>query len=142
MLGKIGEIKTPTIRSDSASANSTWSSASERLESFASFHGALERIGEFVTACNTYIEMAAPWKLAKDPERAEALDHALFAVTESLRIIAVLVSPMLPHSAGQILYQLNWTGAYTMADTKWGGLPDKHHLGKPTPLFPRIETGE
>ena len=38
-------------------------------------HAALERVGEFVTACNGYIEMAAPWKLAKDPERAEALDH-------------------------------------------------------------------
>ena len=101
---------------------------------------ALERIGQFVTACNTYIEMAAPWKLARDPERAEALDHTLFAVVESLRIIAVLISPVLPHSAGQILYQLNWTGTYTIADTKWGRLPDKHHLGKPVPLFPRIET--
>src|SRR5204863_571835 len=43
-------------------------------------HAAIERVGEFVTACNSYIEMAAPWKLAKDPERAEALDHALYVL--------------------------------------------------------------
>ncbi len=102
-------------------------------------NAALERIGEFVTACNTYIEMAAPWKLAKDPQRAEALDHALFAVAESLRIITILISPVLPHSAREISYQLNWTGEYTIASTKWGGLPEKHQLGKPVPLFPRIE---
>jgi len=103
-------------------------------------HAALGRIAEFVTACNTYIEMAAPWKLAKDPQRAEALDHALFAVAESLRIIAVLISPALPKSAREILYQLNWTGAYTIDNATWGGLPKKHQLGKPVPLFPRIET--
>src|SRR2546429_1494862 len=36
---------------------------------------AMERVGEFVTTCNAYIEMTAPWKLPKNPERAEALDH-------------------------------------------------------------------
>ena len=102
-------------------------------------HTALGRIGEFVTACNTYIEMAAPWKLAKDPARAEALDHALFALAEGLRLVAVLVSPVLPKAAREILYQLNWSPEYSLADARWGGLPSKHHLGKPVPLFPRIE---
>ena len=102
-------------------------------------HAALGRIGEFVTACNTYIEMAAPWKLAKDPARAEALDHALFALAEGLRVVAVLISPVLPSAAREILYQLNWSGKYSLADAGWGGLPAKHQLGKPVPLFPRIE---
>jgi len=26
-----------------------------------------------------------------------------------------------------------------LSDANWGGLPDQHRLGKPTPLFPRIE---
>ena len=46
------------------------------------------RLMEFATTCNTYIEMSAPWKLAKDPSRSEALDHVLFALAESLRIRA------------------------------------------------------
>ena len=103
-------------------------------------HTALERVGEFVTACNSYIEMAAPWKLAKDPERAEALDHALFVLAEALRVIAILILPVLPKGAREILYQLNLKGDYVLADANWGGLPKKHQLGKPVPLFPRIET--
>jgi methionyl-tRNA synthetase len=101
---------------------------------------ALERIGEFVTACNTYIEMAAPWKLAKDAARAESLDHSLFALAEALRVIAILISPILPHAAREILYQLNWSREYSLSDAGWGVLPSKHQLGKPVPLFPRIES--
>lgn len=101
---------------------------------------AMARVGEFATACNTYIEMAAPWKLAKDSNRADKLDHVLFALAEALRIIAILISPVLPVAAREILYQLNWTCDYALADVKWGGLPNAHRLGKPVPLFPRIET--
>src|ERR1041384_4319622 len=103
-------------------------------------HAALEKVGDFVTACNSYIEMAAPWKLAKDPARAEALDHVLFALVEALRIIAILISPVLPNATREILYQLNLKNEYTLADASWGALPEKHQLGKPVPLFPRIET--
>src|SRR5437660_5872641 len=103
-------------------------------------HAAMETVGEFVSICNTYIEMTAPWKLAKDPERAEALDHALFALAEALRISAILVSPVMPNAAAEILRQLNFKGEYTLTDASWGALPKNHQLGKPTPLFPRIET--
>ena len=103
-------------------------------------HAALERVGGFVTTCNAYIEMAAPWKLAKDPARADALDHTLFALAEALRAVAILISPVLPNAAQEILYQLNCDREYTLVEANWGGLPSRHKLGKPTPLFPRIET--
>ena len=100
---------------------------------------ALAAIGDFVTACNTYVEMMAPWKLAKDTERAEALDHVLFALAEALRVLAILISPVLPKASREILYQLNSKAGANLADASWGGLPDEHHLGKPQPLFPRFE---
>jgi len=28
---------------------------------------------------------------------------------------------------------------FRLEDAKWGGLPDGHVVGKPVPLFPRIE---
>ena len=102
-------------------------------------NSAMERVGEFVTACNAYIEMAAPWKLAKDPARGEALDHALFVLAEALRVIAILVSPVIPNASREVLYQLNLKRDYALADANWGGLPKEHQLGKPVPLFPRIE---
>jgi methionyl-tRNA synthetase len=112
----------------------------ERTMSIFEVNAAFARIGEFATACNTYIEMTAPWKMAKEPERADALDHTLFALAEALRILAILISPVLPNAAREILYQLNWNGDVSFANARWGGLPNEHRLGKPVPLFPRIET--
>ena len=31
---------------------------------------------------------------------------------------------------------------FSLADAEWGKLPDGHVVGKPTPLFPRIETSD
>ena len=104
-------------------------------------NAAIASITDFATTCNTYIEMTAPWKLAKDPERADTLDHTLFALAEALRIIAILVSPILPGGARGIMYQLNLSRDYSITDAAWGGLPQEHRLGKPVPLFPRIESG-
>jgi methionyl-tRNA synthetase len=103
-------------------------------------HAAINRVVEFTTTCNTYIEMSVPWKLAKDPDRSDALDHVLFVLAESLRILAILISAILPTAAREIFYQLNIQEGHQLSDATWGGLPDKHRLGKPVPLFPRIET--
>ena len=92
-------------------------------------HAAIERLGEFVTACNTYIEMTAPWKLAKDPARAEALDHTLYGLAEGLRIVATLISPVLPKTAREIFYQLNCEPTTRLSEAEWGGLPNEHRLG-------------
>ena len=92
------------------------------------------------TAMNGYVDSSAPWKLAKDPAQAERLDAVLYTLAESLRIIAILISPVLPKAAAGIFAQLNWAGPMTLDAAQWGGLPDGHVLGQPTPLFPRIET--
>jgi methionyl-tRNA synthetase len=89
--------------------------------------------------CNIQIQEQEPWVLAKDPEKAEHLDAFLYHLAESLRIIAILISPVLPKAAAGIFEQLNWNGSMTLAEATWGKLPDGHILGKPTPLFPRIE---
>ena len=100
----------------------------------------LEAAGALATWCNGLVEDTAPWKLAKDPAQAEKLDAVLYSLAESLRIIAILISPVLPKAAAGIFAQLNWDKPFKLEDTTWGLLPDGHQLGKPTPLFPRIET--
>jgi methionyl-tRNA synthetase len=98
---------------------------------------------------NRLVENAAPWKLAKDLETASKikLNSVLYALTETLRIITILISPMLPKSAHKIFDQLNWKiklsgdeKRFSLADAEWGKLPDGHVVGKPVPLFPRIES--
>ncbi|MFN2508613.1 MAG: class I tRNA ligase family protein [Chthoniobacterales bacterium] len=101
---------------------------------------ALASVSEFVTVCNTYVETTAPWKLAKDPTLAETLDHVLYGLAESLRIIAVLISPVLPKAAAELISQLNCDSQeLSLSAAEWGKLPDGHTLGKPVPLFPRLE---
>jgi methionyl-tRNA synthetase len=109
----------------------------------------IDPAGALTKLCNQLVEDAAPWKLAKsinDQEQTK-LDFVLYALAESLRIIAVLISPILPKAAHGIFDQLNWKmelsgkqERFRLEDAKWGGLPDGHVVGKPVPLFPRIET--
>jgi methionyl-tRNA synthetase len=111
-------------------------------------HTALEYVGYIATDCNAVVEVKAPWKLAKDQsdDGQFQLDAVLYTLAESLRIIAILISPVLPKAAHGIFDQLQWkldeAGSdlrFKLADATWGGLPDGHVVGKPVPLFPRIE---
>ena len=96
---------------------------------------------------NRLIDREAPWLLAKDPAKMQQLAALLYILIESLRIVAILISPMLPKAAHGIFDQLNWKmelsgkeERFSLADAEWGKLPDGHVVGKPVPLFPRIET--
>jgi methionyl-tRNA synthetase len=99
---------------------------------------------------NAFIEANAPWKLAKSAQASDkqSLDIDLYNLAEALRIIAILISPVTPKAAHGIFDQLNWKmeselrgkeARFSLADAEWGKLPDGHIVGKPTPLFPRIE---
>lgn len=104
-----------------------------------SIHSAVQVAIQLATSCNTLIDRMAPWKLAKMPDSQRVLDAVLYALAESLRIIAILLSPVLPKAARGIWDQLGVSGEFRLEDAKWGGLPDGHQLGKPVPLFPRFE---
>ncbi|RFC42569.1 MAG: methionyl-tRNA synthetase [Verrucomicrobia bacterium] len=99
----------------------------------------LEAAVGLARTCNQLIESSAPWKLAKDPDQAARLDAVLYHLAEALRLVAILLSPVLPEAALGILAQLNVAAPPHLADAVWGGLPDGHLLGTPVPLFPRLE---
>jgi methionyl-tRNA synthetase len=99
--------------------------------------------------CNGLIQITAPWKLAKNKDPGTVLDAVLYHLAETLRIIAILISPVLPNAAHGIFDQLNWKmelsgkeERFSLADAEWGRLPDGHVVGKPVRLFPRIEIDE
>jgi methionyl-tRNA synthetase len=114
-------------------------------------NAAIGDILEIAAQGNVLVETAAPWKLAKASDEAskKRLDSVLYSLAETLRIIAILISPVLPKAAHGIFDQLNWQmelsgkeERFSLADVEWGKLPDGHVVGKPVPLFPRIEMGE
>ena len=121
-------------------------SFSNSLTQFA-IHDIIGRLLHWSGLSNALVEIAAPWKMHKDQRRKSDLDAVLYHLAESLRIIAILISPVLPKAAHGIFDQLNWkmesTGKeerFSLAEAEWGMLPDGHLVGQPTPIFPRIET--
>jgi methionyl-tRNA synthetase len=107
---------------------------------------AIVLVMETIARCDRAIEESAPWKLAKDPTRTEELARILYDLTELIRVIAIWISPVMPKAAHKIFDQLNWKmdlsgkeERFSLADAEWGRLPDSHVVGKPVPLFPRIE---
>jgi methionyl-tRNA synthetase len=100
---------------------------------------ALEKVAELVTEANQFVERSAPWKLARETNNEAQLDGILYHLAEVIRLIAIMISPVIPKAAADILEQLNWTGPLALAEASWGVLPEGHQLGKPQPIFPRIE---
>jgi methionyl-tRNA synthetase len=109
-----------------------------------------EDVSTCVSKCNEAIQDSSPWEIVKrtqdDTDEEKLLDAVLYHLAESLRIIAILISPVLPKAAHGIFDQLNWKmevsgkeERFSLADAEWGKLPDRHVVGKPAPLFPRIE---
>jgi methionyl-tRNA synthetase len=101
---------------------------------------ALQSIWGLVTRANQYVDQTAPFKLAKDPAQAKRLDEVLYNLTETCRVLAVLLWPFLPGTAVKIYAQLGLTGTPDKLDAAtWGNLTAGHTIGEPAPLFPRKE---
>jgi len=97
---------------------------------------ALAATWRLVSQANALVDLKAPWQLAKDPAQSGLLDLVLYTLAESARLLASLISPVLPDASQKILAQLN---VETGPELQWGVLKDGHQLGKPVPVFPRIE---
>jgi methionyl-tRNA synthetase len=109
----------------------------------------LKEVAGMATLCDMFIQAHQPWVMAKDSTKANLLSAILYELAESLRIIAIWISPVLPKAAHGIFDQLNWKielrgreERFSLTDAEWGKLPDGHVVGKPVPLFPRIDVGD
>jgi methionyl-tRNA synthetase len=120
------------IRDLAQSAIGRYRAAFERFE----VHSAMEIAWELVARANSLVEQKAPWKLAKEPAQSVLLNAVLYTLAETVRLLSLLMSPVIPAASEKILAQL---GAGNFRDLQWGGLPSGHQLGKPIPIFPRIE---
>ncbi|MDR0928489.1 MAG: methionine--tRNA ligase [Oscillospiraceae bacterium] len=103
---------------------------------------ALADIWKLVGDCNRYIDLNAPWILAKDPEKRERLGTVLYHLAECVRIVAVLIAPFMPRTPARIFEQIGLTDAALTtwnALTAFGLLPPGTRVQKGEALFPRID---
>ncbi|MGO9582160.1 MAG: methionine--tRNA ligase [Acidimicrobiales bacterium] len=103
-------------------------------------HEALEATWRLVRAANAELETAEPWKLEPGPSVDAVLGDAL----EALRIVAVLVSPVMPGAAAELWARIGLGGrpdepgaAVDDGRLLWGGYPGGLLVTKGAPLFPR-----
>jgi methionyl-tRNA synthetase len=106
----------------------------------ADFHAALADIWETVRATNNYLEASAPWTLNKQGKRAEVAG-ALYRAAEALRIVAILLSPVMPATARKILEQLGCPNVPLRLETAkaWECIGEGTRVRKAPVLFPRID---
>jgi methionyl-tRNA synthetase len=109
------------------------------------FHKALVRLWEYIRAVNRDIDERTPWTLARQPEKRQQLRTVLYNQAESLRIIALLIFPFMPHTGTSIWQQLGIQediAKHPLATAiAWGRLVPGAQTQPGEQLFPRIDTG-
>jgi methionyl-tRNA synthetase len=93
---------------------------------------------------NKYIDVTAPWVLAKNKASRPQLDLILYNLLEGLRVVAGLVYPVMPDTAAihdpppgpRCRHALLQNGAVVSA---WKSLTPGIQLPKSITLFPRVE---
>jgi methionyl-tRNA synthetase len=109
------------------------------------FSLALDKIWNFVAELDQFISLLKPWDLAKDPGQKSHLETILYMWADSLRVISVMVSPVMPVAAEKIWKQLGQTGvvADQRIDTlSWRQLKPGTSTAKGETLFPRVEKAQ
>lgn len=118
-------------------------SYAHEMDAFALERGAAAAF-RIVDAANEYIAGTEPWALARDASHADRLSQVLFDVAESVRVAAVLLLPIIPRSAAEILRRVGHTGDVQdvrLRDADWRGQGERRIL-KGDALWPRIVAAE
>jgi methionyl-tRNA synthetase len=113
----------------------------ERMDAFALEDGAAAAF-RLVDASNEYIAETEPWALARDEQQANRLSQVLFDVAEAVRIAAILLRPVMPTSAAEILRRVGEqtpVERLTLADAAWRA--GVRTIVKGDALWPRAEAG-
>lgn len=93
------------------------------------FHLYLERVWHFINKCNKYIDKEKPWAISNK----NRLSECLYGLLESLRLIALLISPIMPDAGEKVLQGLS----HPEKALSWGFLQKGTKVLEPFHLFKR-----
>jgi methionyl-tRNA synthetase len=100
-------------------------------------------VWDVVARANQYLVGREPWVLARDPQRRAELASVLYASAEVLRILAVLISPLMPRASSRLWNQLGHPAPLESqrlpSAASWGGLSPGQRVRRGDPLFPRLD---
>ena len=125
------------------SANAALAAYRAGMDGFA-LNAAAAAVFALIDSANAYIAEQEPWTLARDPSNADRLTQVLFDVAESVRIAGVLLLPIMPKSAAEILRRVGETrpvDTLRLDDASWNG-DGERKIEKGTALWPRVEAAD
>ncbi|MBN1933003.1 MAG: methionine--tRNA ligase [Desulfobacterales bacterium] len=112
------------------------------MDTFA-FHKALTAIWEFINQMNKYVDVTAPWVLAKKKSNRKQLEIVIYNLLEGLRIISGLIYPIMPDTAATMQRHLGLISEKPFQNLDmlkiWNVLEPGTKLLKSIILFPRID---
>jgi methionyl-tRNA synthetase len=115
------------------------------MESF-QFHNALQAVWKFISQMNKYVDVTAPWELAKRKSSRKSLAVVIYNLLEGLRIISGLIYPVMPETAAKMQKHLGLDPEkpfYLLEQLKnWKSIKPGTRLPKSIVLFPRVESAE
>jgi len=127
------------LESDAIKAIDKFESDMEKFE----FHKALIAVWEFISRMNKYVDITAPWELAKKKSSRKQLEAVIYNLLEGLRVISGLIYPVLPDTSATMQKHLgmNPDESYYRLEIlkKWGTMKSGTKLPKSVTLFPRVD---
>ena len=108
------------------------------------FNRALQEVWAVISLANKYIVTNEPWALAKDPANAARLNTVLYHLAETLRLVGLVLSPVMPETGIKMATALGiGTGAAEKQNLvdhgAWGGTVPGARVTLGESLFPRID---
>ena len=100
---------------------------------------AMDEIWTIVRRSNKYIDETMPWVLAKDEAQKDRLATVLYNLLESIRFVAVMLSPMMPQTSELIFASLNTDKNSWESLADFGGYPCGIKVGEAKPMFARLD---
>jgi methionyl-tRNA synthetase len=137
--GRVSPAETPGRLADAAAR----AAADYRrgMDVFALEQGAAAAF-RLVDAANEYIAETEPWGLARDEKNAARLSQVLFDVAETVRIVGILLLPIMPTSAAEVLRRAGdprGASELRLEDAAWRNNGERTIL-KGDALWPRAES--
>ncbi len=114
-----------------------------QMNNFA-FNRALQAVWAIISLANKYIVSSEPWVLAKDPAKTDRLNTVLYNLAETLRLIGLVLTPVMPETTLKMAMALGSTEdehyRQNLVDHgEWGLTAPGVKINLGPSLFPRLE---
>jgi methionyl-tRNA synthetase len=124
-------------------ATSMVSEYTAQMNSFA-FNRALQTVWSVISLANKYIVTSEPWILAKNPAKATRLHTVLYYLAETLRLIGLVLSPVMPETGIKMAAALgippeDFKKQNLIDHGSWGLTQPGAQIKLGASLFPRLD---